>query len=192
MVKYSFLLLIAALLFACEDESPERKYPVTLKLSSYNLENMYIYYAPDGLCDSTIDNSFFYRTWKSYLDIKRTELLEIHQDSVFFIVIEGSLKYSYQSRIQSDEIFVKMADEKWHYFGKWINENFSRKVNFRFSHIFYEDFDEFMISKREKIGDASFKNIFHDDALIKNPRDLVHVGDTIAWVNVSLIYNNLN
>jgi hypothetical protein len=180
-------LLIATLLFACEDESPERKYPVTLKLSSYNIENLYIYYGPDGLCDSIIDDSFFNRTWKSYLDIKRNELLEIHKDSVFFI--KGSLKYSYPSRIQSDEIFIKMADEKWYYFGKWVNENFRHKVSFRFGHIFYENFDDFMISKKEKIGETSFKNLFYDDTLIKNPHDLVHIGDTIAWANVGYIYN---
>lgn len=190
MKKYCFLLLIVTLLFACEEKLPEKKYPITLELSSYNIENMYIYYGPNGFCDSIINDSFFNRTWKSYLDTKRNELLVIHKDSVFFI--KGSLKYSYPSRIQTDEIFIKMADEKWHYFGKWMNKNLSHKVSFRFGHIFYDDFDDFMINKKEKIGETLFKNLFNDDTLIKNPHNLVHIGDTIAWANVSLIYNNLN
>lgn len=172
----------------CQECITKQDYPKTLEMKEFSVTDMYIYSGPDGACDNTINYSFLEEKWGKYVAWNRSNLLKITTDSVY--LIDGNLVSSWLSKKNSNAIYILMADDKWHYFGEWINRTFVRKVNFRFGRVYSDVHDNyFRGSKYHGIGDVAYSNIFNDEKVIKDPKELIYNGDTISWTNVRLIYN---
>lgn len=192
MKKIICLFSVILFFYSCEKEEcqeciTEQDYPKTLEMKEFSVTDMYIYSGPDGACDNTINYSFLEEKWGKYVAWNRSNLLKITTDSVY--LIDGNLVSSWLSKKNSNAIYILMADDKWHYFGEWINRTFVRKVNFRFGRVYFTDKKEFAVEAKNKIGEAQFDEIFKADRVIKDPRELIYNGDTISWTNVRLIYN---
>jgi len=189
MKKVVLFLLVLVLLSisSCQKEDTEPQYPRTLKFEGNKIFDMYVYTGPLGDYDNTKNQSFLEKKWSRYLDKVNDYLLKVTKDSLF--LVNGNLKISYLSRHELNAVYIKKGDDKWHYFGEWGNNTFVRKENFRYSRIYDEVSNDFRESFYEGIGEAIFSDLFNEDRIIKHPKELKNIGDTIAWTNIGYIYS---
>jgi len=191
MKKIVFAFLISFVLYSCQNDEDDDSvyYPKTLEYSDYKVYNMYVYSAPSGTCDSIINQPFLERKWDNYINRSNDYILKIYKDSLLRIHKLTTYKESYVSKTESNKIYVKRANDKWYYFGEWLdNETFIQVENFRYSHL-YDGWDDYRESFYHGVGTASFSDLFTPDHTITTPEELKTIGDTVSWCNFGYIYH---
>lgn len=191
MKKLILVFLVFVSFYSCqEDDDDSVFYPKTLEYTDYKVYNMYVYSAPSGTCDSSFNQPFLERKWEDYLNRNNDRVLKIYKDSLFLIPKGFNIKTSYVSKVESNKIYVKMANDKWYFFGEWLdNETFVQVENFRYSHLYAGWGGYYRESFSHDVGTASFSDLFNQDRTIKNPEELKTIGDTVAWCNFGYIYH---